>query len=332
MKKLSVLLIIILGLFTACAPANEAPTNSDPAESTKENTEERFFNLTSTSPDGWCVNPGKYDNSYGDWPDIPPAGTLKLTNLAAYLANTADDGEEMYFLVGVTASKGSSAVGKGWSQEDFMTFVYNGKSVEEYLSEFEYYKYCKDNSTFTSYASWDILLGNLLSGMSAEEALKEESYVKVSKMHFEYQEAYYRALSAFLCSRGTYESKPAAAEYLEDFGIELCCDPSTEEWQYHLQVIKTADSMINAINGTMNFLVKCTKEELWALNDGNTDYGFIFYASDSEGRFIVSNKSPEDNYRGNLSPDLCYLDRRLIGGHVAFSYEELGMYGRLKYE
>ena len=258
-------------------------------------------------------------------------GSLQLTPLAAYLANTAEDGEEMYFIVGVTASKNSSGTPKGWSKEDLMSFVYNGKTVGEYLSSFEYPAYCKDNSTYTSYASWDILSANLYAGMTAEEALKEENYAKVSKMHFEYWEAYYKAYAAFLCEISSYEQKPAVAEYLEGFGIELCCDPSTEEWRYHLQVIKTSNSSIGAINGTMDFLVKCTKEELWALNDGNTDYGFIFYASDSEGRFILSNQPPIEGYRGNLSSDLCYLDRRLIDGHVAFSYEELGIYDRLKY-
>lgn len=335
MKKHFVLPLIalILCFLTACEPGGtcieiEETLNED----TKEQTEERFFNLTSTSPDGWCVNPGKYDNTYGGWPDIPPAGSLKFTNLAAYLANTAEDGEEMYFIVGVTASKNSSGTPKGWSKEDLMSFVYNGKTVGEYLSSFEYQAYCENNSTYPSYASWEILSANLYAGMTAEEALKEENYVKISKMHFEYWEAYYKALAAFLCENFPYEQKPAVAEYLEEFGIELYCDPSTEEWRYHLQVIKTANSWIGAINDTMNFLVKCTKEELWALNDGNTEYGFIFYASDSEGRFILSNQPPIEGYRGNYSSDLCYLDRRLIDGHVAFSYEELGIYERLKYE
>ena len=172
--------------------------------------------------------------------------------------------------------------------------------------------------------------GKSLRRYGPEEALKEENYAKVSKLHFDYWEAYYRAYAAFLCEIAPYEQKPAVAEYLEGFGIELYCDPSTEEWRYHLQVIKTANSSIGAINDTMDFLVKCTKEELWALNDGNTEYGLIFYASDSDGRFIVSNQPPIENYRGNLSSDLCYLDRRLIDGHVAFSYEELGIYERLK--
>ncbi|MBR4063451.1 MAG: hypothetical protein IKK01_10330 [Clostridia bacterium] len=335
MKKYFVLPLIafILCILTACEPGGtcieiEETLNED----TKEQTEERFFNLTPTSPAGWCVDPGAYRNIYTGAPDIPPVGSLKFTNLAAYLANTAEDGEEMYFLVGVTDSKNSSGTPKGWTNEEFMSFVYNGKTVEEYLSSFEYHTYCKDNSTFTSYASWDILSANLYAGMTAEEALKEENYVKVSKMHFDYWEAYYRAYAAFLCEIAPYEQKPAVAEYLEEFGIELYCDPSTEEWRYHLQVIKTANSSIGAINDTMDFLVKCTKEDLWALNDGNTEYGLIFYASDSDGRFIVSNQPPIEGYRGNLSSDLCYLDRRLIDGHVAFSYEELGIYERLKYE
>jgi len=334
MKKYFVLPLIafILCILTACEPGGtcieiEETLNED----TNEQTEEKFFNLTPTSPAGWCVDPGAYRNIYTGAPDIPPVGSLKFTNLAAYLANTAEDGEEMYFLVGVTDSKNSSGTPKGWTNEDFMSFVYNGKTVEEYLSSFEYHTYCKDNSTFTSYASWDILSANLYAGMTAEEALKEENYAKVSKMHFDYWEAYYRAYAAFLCEIAPYEQKPAVAEYLEGFGIELYCDPSTEEWRYHLQVIKTANSSIGAINDTMDFLVKCTKEELWALNDGNTEYGLIFYASDSDGRFIVSNQPPIESYRGNLSSDLCYLDRRLIDGHVAFSYEELGIYERLKY-
>ena len=335
MKKYFVLPLIafILCILTACEPGGtcieiEGTLNED----TNEQTEERFFNLTPTSPAGWCVDPGAYRNIYSGARDIPPVGSLQLTPLAAYLANTAEDGEEMYFLVGVTDSKNSSGTPKGWTNEDFMSFVYNGKTVGEYLSSFEYHTYCKDNSTFTSYASWDILSANLYAGMTPEEALKEENYAKVSKLHFDYWEAYYRAYAAFLCEIAPYEQKPAVAEYLEGFGIELYCDPSTEEWRYHLQVIKTANSSIGAINDTMDFLVKCTKEELWALNDGNTEYGLIFYASDSDGRFIVSNQPPIENYRGNLSSDLCYLDRRLIDGHVAFSYEELGIYERLKYE
>ena len=330
--KLTALLLFLIFALVSCTPNNVVSSDTSSAENdTSAPREERFFNLTPTSPAGWCVDPGVYRNIYTGAPDIPPVGSLQLTPLAAYLANTAEDGEEMYFIVGVTASKKSSETSKGWTNEDFMSFVYNGKTVGEYLSSFEYPAYCKDNSTYTSYASWDILSANLYAGMTAEEALKEENYAKVSKMHFEYWEAYYKAYAAFLCEISSYEQKPAVAEYLEGFGIELCCDPSTEEWRYHLQVIKTSNSWIGAINGTMDFLVKCTKEELWALNDGNTDYGFIFYASDSEGRFILSNQPPIEGYRGNLSSDLCYLDRRLIDGHVAFSYEELGIYDRLKY-
>ncbi len=332
MKKYFILPLIalILCFLPACEPCGtciEIEETLD--ESTEEQTEGRFFN---SNYDGWCAVPRAYHNTYSGASDIPPVGSLQLTPLAAYLANTAEDGEEMYFLVGVTDSKNSSGTPKVWTNEDFMSFVYNGKTVEEYLSSFEYHTYCKDNSTYPSYASWDILSANLYAGMTADEALKEENYAKVSKMHFEYWEAYYKTRAAFLCEIAPYGQKPAVAEYLEEFGIELCCDPSTEEWRYHLQVIKTPNSSIGMINDTMDFLVKCTKEELWALNDVNTEYGFIFYASDSEGRFILSNQPPIKGYRGNLSSDLCYLDRRLIDGHVAFSYEELGIYERLKYE
>lgn len=43
------------------------------------------------------------------------------------------------------------------------------------------------------------------------------------------------------------------------------------------------------VNKTRDFLVKCTRDELWKLVDGNDSYGFIFYASDAEGRFVYTN-------------------------------------------
>ena len=153
--KLTALLLFLIFALVSCTPNNAVSSDTSSADDTSE---KRFFN---SNNDGWCVDPGAYRNIYNGAPDIPPVGSLQLTPLAAYLTNTAEDGEEMYFIVGVTASKNSSGTPKGWSKEDLMSFVYNGKTVGEYLSSFEYPAYCKDNSTYPSYASWEILSANL---------------------------------------------------------------------------------------------------------------------------------------------------------------------------
>ena len=84
----------------------------------------------------------------------------------------------------------------------------------------------------------------------------------------------------------------------------------------------------------MNYLVKCTAEELLKLTDENQDYGFIFYASESNGKFIVSNAPRDVNgvYQWFYPTDqLFFYDRTLTDSHMAYSYQEIGLYDRLTY-
>ena len=92
--KLTALLLFLIFALVSCTPNNAVSSDTSSADDTSE---KRFFN---SNNDGWCVDPGVYRNIYTGAPDIPPVGSLQLTPLAAYLANTAEDGEEMYFLVG----------------------------------------------------------------------------------------------------------------------------------------------------------------------------------------------------------------------------------------
>lgn len=74
--------------------------------------------------------------------------------------------------------------------------------------------------------------------------------------------------------------------------------------------------------------------QLLKLTDENQDYGFIFYASESNGKFIVSNAPRDVNgvYQWFYPTDqLFFYDRTLTGSHMAYSYQEIGLYDRLTY-
>ncbi|MDD6259948.1 MAG: hypothetical protein PUA74_02520 [Clostridiales bacterium] len=279
---------------------------------------------------GSCIDNAEYGNTYTDSPDIPGPGAVKLTPLASYLANTAAKDEELYFLVGVTSSPEQS--GASDDKTPFEDYIYNGKKVSEYLADFAYSKYIADTNSGMSPNA--VLTAKLSQGMSPAEALSSAEYKEVAAMYFEYQKAKCEAYADYLCRGHSAGEIPASAHYLAGFCIELCCDPYTAEWQYHLQMIKLSYSSINAINGTMNYLVKCTAEELLKLTDENQDYGFIFYASESNGKFIVSNAPRDVNgvYQWFYPTDqLFFYDRTLTGSHMAYSYQEIGLYDRLTY-
>ena len=279
---------------------------------------------------GSCIDNAEYGNTYGDSPDIPGPGSVKLTPLASYLANTASKDEELYFLVGVTSSQEQSDASA--DKTPFEDHIYNGKKVSEYLADFDYSKYIAD--TNSGLGPDAVLSAKLGQGMTPSEVLASSEYREAASMYFEYQKARCEAYADYLCRGHSAGEIPASAQYLAGFGIELCCDPYTAEWQYHLQMIKLSYSSINAINGTMNYLVKCTAEELLKLTDENQDYGFIFYASESNGKFIVSNEPRDVNgvYQWFYPTDqLFFYDRTLTGSHMAYSYQEIGLYDRLTY-
>ena len=279
---------------------------------------------------GSCIDNAEYGNTYGDSPDIPGPGSVKLTPLASYLANTASKDEELYFLVGVTSSPEQSDASA--DKTPFEDHIYNGKKVSEYLADFDYSKYIAD--TNSGLGPDAVLSAKLGQGMTPSEVLASSEYREAASMYFEYQKARSEAYADYLCRGHSAGEIPASEQYLAGFGIELCCDPYTAEWQYHLQMIKLSYSSINAINGTMNYLVKCTAEELLKLTDENQDYGFIFYASESNGKFIVSNAPRDVNgvYQWFYPTDqLFFYDRTLTGSHMAYSYQEIGLYDRLTY-
>ena len=279
---------------------------------------------------GSCIDNAEYGNTYGDSPDIPGPGSVKLTPLASYLANTASKDEELYFLVGVTSSPEQSDASA--DKTPFEDHIYNGKKVSEYLADFDYSKYIAD--TNSGLGPDAVLSAKLGQGMTPSEVLASAEYREAASMYFEYQKARSEAYADYLCRGHSAGEIPASEQYLAGFGIELCCDPYTAEWQYHLQMIKLSYSSINAINGTMNYLVKCTAEELLKLTDENQDYGFIFYASESNGKFIVSNAPRDVNgvYQWFYPTDqLFFYDRTLTGSHMAYSYQEIGLYDRLTY-
>lgn len=123
---------------------------------------------------------------------------------------------------------------------------------------------------------------------------------------------------------------PGSAKYLESFGIELCCRPYSYDWQYHINLISQACTRLNAINGTMSYLVKCTKRELDSLAAKNDQYGLILYISDSEGRYIYCN---DDTSRPDIEQQMERKDipieekyKDAYKPHIFYSFDDAGIY------
>ncbi len=128
---------------------------------------------------------------------------------------------------------------------------------------------------------------------------------------------------------------PGSAKYLEGFGIELCCRPYSYDWQYHLCLISQASMRLNYINGTMSYLVKCTKRELDTFAAENDKYGMIFYISDSEGRYIYCN---DDMSRPDVEERMERKDipiaeeyKESYKPHIFYSFDDAGIYTDLIY-
>ena len=80
------------------------------------------------------------------------------------------------------------------------------------------------------------------------------------------------------------------------------------------------------VNKTRDFLVKCTRDELWKLVDGNDSYGFIFYASDAEGRFVYTNADGAAA-RGDLYNRITAEPE--LKKFAVYSYSDIGLYDDL---
>ena len=245
----------------------------------------RLFNQKDDDPNGdeWAPGKESFSNMYGDVPDVPSPGMVKLTGLAAYIANNAGDDDEMYFIVGVTSSKTDGAYGAesdAASGKQYLDFVYNGKTIREHM---------------------------------ATEGWKESADMC-------------RAKATYLSSLHSPDEVPKAAEYLAGYGIELSCKPYSFDWLYRLKMIDYALAYTPFVNKTRDFLVKCTRDELWKLVDGNDSYGFIFYASDAEGRFVYTNADGAAA-RGDLYNRITAEPE--LKKFAVYSYSDIGLYDDL---
>lgn len=234
-KTLSVfMLLAILSalLLTGCGKPGNGPDGTGaktapaaPGTDMRADAGRRYVKTEAGSANDLVAN-GLYANCYSDAPDIPPAGSVCFTPLAAYIANNAADDEEIYFIVGITDGPDGNA---------------------------------------------------------------------------------------------------AVAGYLKAFGIELCRSTSDAEWRARLAKIKHNVPRIERINGRMDILVKCSRDALLKLIDGNDKYGFIFYASEPDGRYVYSNDCADAPSAGSAdSPERIVTDECVV-----YSYRDIGMYGDL---
>ncbi len=336
MKKtlISILIVTLCCFIAGCvdqAPPDSSRSPQD-AEDPTVTSSARYFNVTATSPAGYCVEADEYYNYYGDAPiATAKLGTVGFTNLAAFMANTAEPNEEMYFLVGVGRIKEGIDPDVAADLADLKNHNYKGIKATDYLDKHEWNKYAAENGIDKNYGSWNILISKLREGVKTEAAISDANYAKAAKLYFDYLKESCLVYADFLSSGHSSKTVPASAEYLKKFGIELACQPYTPDWQYHMQIVKECAPRLDT---PISYLVKCTSQELWSLVDGNTDYNFIFYASEPNGKFVVSNSLPDPQQLIKTFPQdsLCYFDRTLSEGHIAFAYSELNMYDRLLYK
>ncbi len=264
----------------------------------------------------------EYYNIYSGAPDIPPAGMTYLTELAEYMVSVGED-DELYFLVGVTSpwEPFPNAPTDGW-----LGYMYNGVEAPKYLESLAYAEYCAQTGAEVSYASWALLHNLLESGKTPEAALEDAEYKQISSMYNEYMTYYCKIQASYVKDFYISEHVLGGAEYLKEFGFEVIGDPYSFEWLYHLEIIEALCHDLHLINGTMNLLVKCSREELNSLIRENEKYGYIFYASDADGIYYVSNQSPDpaEYYKKVPSYAKAYLsfyDRTLAQGHIEFGIE-----------
>lgn len=294
MKKalclMSLMLACLIALSGCVTDAKENDGGTVPAASSAESgtaaaAARRLFNQKDDDPNGdeWAPGKESFSNMYGDVPDVPSPGMVKLTDLAAYIANNAGDDDEMYFIVGVTSSKTDGAYGvesDAASGKQYLDFVYNGKTIREHM---------------------------------ATEGWKESADMC-------------RAKATYLSSLHSPDEVPKAAEYLAGYGIELSCKPYSFDWLCRLKMIDYALAYTPFVNKTRDFLVKCTRDELWKLVDGNDSYGFIFYASDAEGKFVYTNADGAAA-RGDLYNRITAEPE--LKKFAVYSYSDIGLYDDL---
>ena len=141
---MSLMLACLIALSGCVTDAKENGGGTVPAASSGESgtaaaAARRLFNQKDDDPNGdeWAPGKESFSNMYGDVPDVPSPGMVKLTGLAAYIANNAGDDDEMYFIVGVTSSKTDGAYGAesdAASGKQYLDFVYNGKTIREHMA------------------------------------------------------------------------------------------------------------------------------------------------------------------------------------------------------
>ncbi len=318
---LILLFVVLIMACTSCSDIGEvlpARTNGDSASM-----HEDHFTVESLP---------YYVNHYNSAPDIPSAGTVKFTALANYYAATGTDGE-LYFLVGVTdAPESESVYGESTDLTAYSAdnYMYNGMLAKEYLASLPYNSSWKtvEKATVMQTAPWELLREIMKSGIAYDEAIKDPKYIEISEQYEEYMKAdfaVYASRISEMKKNCIFDHVIGASEYLQTFGIETVCDPYSYDWLYHLATVQELCQKLHYINGTMHLLVKCTKEELISLIEGNKEYGFIFYASDENGAYYVSSEEidPNEYYKKRTYETvkyMCYYDSTLSDGHIKFTF------------
>ena len=313
MKKIVlsvVLLTALLILLTACG-VNDS--NTPPQDTTIDSTTEPSADITastSVNADTTASAP-KYKRftnyAFGKFGTGIPMfiRDTYLTPLAQAVADTADAGEAMYFLVYI--SDGNTDI----DHAGYYNYLYQGKTIQEWNMERE--------AAIAARAEYE----NSLSNMTVGQIKLDEKYLQLSDKvdKADEQLSYAQAEWYF------HTNKDSIAEhikYFESFGFESFGDINDTEWQRRLYVANLASTC------PIMFAVKGNTDNIEQLRQSNKEYCIILFASTGDGYWVEAND--DLSYRPETY-NLYYLYNipEFWKNYIYYSYQELGLYERIWY-
>lgn len=300
-KLISLIVVLLSALMIAgCGDISEQTTPSD-SLGTAQNGNENI--LTSDA------NILSLSNVYGDAPDIPPAGMIKMTQMASYLIENYPENEQ-YFIIGVTT--GENPVIAAETYQEAKQYAVSKLQSHDYL------KLCAEKGCDPEQYSWGTL-DQLLKSCEIEEALNNAEYQEISSLYFDYYLSMKKAQAEYIMNHMDPSAVSPFAEYLKENGIDVDFCPYTQSWIESLLIIPETSSRIRMINGCMTYLVRASGTEMKEIitqsgKDGK--FGCIIYAADDEGKYIFTSGCRVSAM--NILSDLSYIDRKATGQYVRY--------------